>query len=310
MIVRLGYVSISKTIESYVKQSSITYTNYLKDNEKMDFVIRHNLESLIEIIKYNIKNNVHFYRISSNIIPLVTKREVEFDYLSKYSGYYNNISKLLNDSNMRIDMHASNFLVLNSVKKEVVENSIDELKYYYNILNKFDINSKLVILHIGSSVLGKKNAISRFINNFRELPDFLKGMIAIENDDKVFFFFFCIYVSKMLNIPIVLDYHHFNCNGDGDITKYLNDIIDSWRGFIPKMHFSSPLSKKEFRSHSEYIDVDKFIEFINILSNYDRDIDIMLEAKGKDMALFKLVRELKYKSNYTFIDDSSFIVKI
>ena len=35
----------------------------------------------------------------------------------------------------------------------------------------------------------------------------------------------------------------------------------------------------------------------------------MLEAKNKDEALFKLIRELKYKTNYEFIDDTSFIIK-
>ena len=34
----------------------------------------------------------------------------------------------------------------------------------------------------------------------------------------------------------------------------------------------------------------------------------MIEAKMKDDALFRLVRELKYKTNYNFIDDTSFIV--
>ena len=34
----------------------------------------------------------------------------------------------------------------------------------------------------------------------------------------------------------------------------------------------------------------------------------MIEAKMKDDALFRLVRELKYKTNYRFIDDTSFIV--
>ena len=309
MIIRLGYVSISKTIENYVKQSSITYTNYLKNNEKLDKVIKHNLETLEEIIKYNIKNNVHFYRISSNLIPLATKKEVEFDYLNKYDKYYSNISKLLNNSKMRVDMHPSNYLVLNSVKKEVVENSLNILKYHYDLLNKLNIDNKLVILHVGSSVLGRKNSITRFINNFKKLPKAIQNMIAIENDDKVFDIKDCIYISKKLNIPIVLDYHHFKCNGDDDITKYLDDIINSWKDITPKMHFSSPLNKKEFRSHSEYIDVDNFIEFIDILAKYNKDIDIMLEAKGKDVALFKLIRELKYKTNYKFIDETSFKVE-
>lgn len=31
----------------------------------------------------------------------------------------------------------------------------------------------------------------------------------------------------------------------------------------------------------------------------------MLEAKAKDDALFRLIRELKYKTNYTFIDETT-----
>lgn len=35
----------------------------------------------------------------------------------------------------------------------------------------------------------------------------------------------------------------------------------------------------------------------------------MLEAKAKDDAMFRLIRELKYKTNYKFIDDTTFEVK-
>ena len=35
----------------------------------------------------------------------------------------------------------------------------------------------------------------------------------------------------------------------------------------------------------------------------------MIEAKKKDEALFRLVRQLKYLTNYEFIDETSFNVK-
>ena len=34
----------------------------------------------------------------------------------------------------------------------------------------------------------------------------------------------------------------------------------------------------------------------------------MIEAKSKDEALFRLIRELKYKTNYKFINDTNFEV--
>lgn len=151
---------------------------------------------------------------------------------------------------------------------------------------------------------------SRWINNqFKLLPEYLKEVIAIENDDKVFTIEDCLFLSKKLHIPVVLDYHHFICNHESnDINLFFKDIFASWtdRGLRPKIHFSSPKNKKEFRSHHDYIDASEFIKFLNIICSYNQDIDIMLETKAKDDALFRLVRQLKYKTNYKFIDDTSF----
>ena len=309
MVIRLGYVAISKTIENYANQHTITYTNYQKNNDetKLDNIIKNNLESLYEILKYNIKNNIHFYRISSNLIPLATKKEVTLDYIDKYTSYYQKISKIINENNIRVDMHPSNYCVLNSTKEEVINASIDILNYHYGLLNKLEIKNKLIILHVGSSTFGKKNSLSRFINNFQKLPKHLQNIIAIENDDKVFGVEDCLYLSELLNIPFVLDYHHFKCNNNGEnIDNSLDRIIKTWKQNNPKMHFSSPKSQKDYRSHNDYINSKDFIEFLNILSKYHQDIDIMLEAKAKDEALFRLIRELKYQTNYHFIDETTF----
>lgn len=311
MVIRLGYVSISKTLDNVTSSSTITVSSFNKNNDynKLSNVIISNLESLIKILEYNVKNNIHFYRISSNLIPLATIPQISFDYIDKYKSYYKRISNIINKNNMRVDMHPGQFCVLNSTKKEVVKSSIEILKYHYNLLNTMNIENKVLILHIGSSVLGKENSMTRFINNFKKLPMYLQRIIAIENDDKTFDIQDCLHLSKKINIPVVLDYHHFLCNNSGEnIKEYLPLIFDTWRDFIPKIHFSSPKSKKEYRHHHEYIDVLSFISFINILKEFNRDIDIMIEAKGKDESLFRLIRQLKYQTNYKFIDETSFEV--
>ena len=190
------------------------------------------------------------------------------------------------------------------------DNSIEILKYHYQILDALNIKNKILILHIGSNVFGKEKSLQRFIKNFKSLPNYLQEVIAIENDDKVFNIEDCLFISEKLSIPVVLDYHHHICNKtEKSIEEYLPRIFSTWKNINPKMHFSSPKNKKEYRSHHEYIDVDKFIEFINVLKKYNQDIDIMIEAKGKDESLFRLVRQLKYKTNYTFIDETSFKVE-
>ena len=305
MLVRLGYVAISTAI-NITSSSPYTYSEYLsKGNiDKLDNVIKSNLLSLEEILKYNVKNNIHFYRMSSKIIPLATKDDVKFNYTTKYKKYYNRISKIINDNNLRVDFHPDQFCVLNSTNKDVVKNSIDILDYHYKLLNMMKIKDKVLILHVGSNVLGKNNSIKRFVNNFNKLPDYLKKCIVIENDDKVFNVSDTLKISDMINVPIVLDYHHYKCNkSDIDIER----IFKTWN-IKPKLHFSSPKNKRDYRSHNEYINGDDFINFIEILKKYDRDIDIMLEAKGKDDSLFRLVRYIKYKTDYEFIDDTTFLV--
>lgn len=313
MKIRLGYACMSKTLDNITSSSPFTYTEYLKykNLDKLDKIIKSNLNDLFILLKYNIKNNIHFFRISSKLIPLATKDDVIFNYYTKYKNYYNEIANMINKNNLRVDFHPDEFCVLNSVKKEVVVSSIKILEYHYLLLKYFKIKNKLLILHIGSNVFGKDNSIRRFINNFKRIPDYLKKVIAIENDDKVFNIKDCINISKEIECPIVFDYHHYVCNNNGEkLEDFFPDILKSWKNKTPKIHFSSPKSKlkKEFRSHNDYIDSDSFIYFIEKISKYDIDIDIMIEAKRTDEAMFKLIRELKYKTDYKFIDDTTLII--
>lgn len=313
MKIRLGYVALSKTID-VTSSHSFNYSSFIKNNEdykKLEDIIKLNLESLSKIIDYNIKNNVHFYRISSNLVPLASMRKVKFDYTNQFKDLYEEIGTKIKSNNIRIDMHPDQFTVLNSTKKEVLDNTFEILKYHYNILEALDIKEKVLILHVGSNVFGKQQSINRFINNFNKLPEYIKKSIVVENDDKIFNVVDTLELCRKINRPMVLDYHHYICNSDNiDINLYYEEIFSTWKNINPKIHFSSPKNKtkKDIRSHHDYINSDDFILFIEQIKHLNFDLDIMIEAKAKDEALFKLVRELKYKTNYKFLDDTSFEV--
>lgn len=314
MKVRLGFVALSKTLDNLTTSSTITYTNYLNKNYTVDKLIEitnNNLEALKEILKYNVKNDIHFYRLTSKLVPLATHDKVDFDYIKPLKDKYEEIGKIINAYDLRVDTHPDQYAVLNSMDKRIVKNTIEILEYHYKILSALNIKNKIIILHVGSSACGKKASITRFINNFNKLPNHLKKCIAVENDDKIFNIKDVLFLCKKINVPMVLDYHHYICNNDGEkLEDFVKEILDTWENITPKIHFSSPKSnlKKEFRSHHDYIDSNEFIKFIEILKTYNKDIDIMLEAKAKDEALFRLIRQLKYKTNYKFIDSTTFII--
>lgn len=315
MKIRLGYVAISLTLD-ITASKTITYTNYHKLNEeigniKLDQLITENFKNLKEIFWYNYRNKIHFYRISHNIIPLATHNDVVFDYIEPYKKEWEQLGKLTKLYDLRVDTHPDQFCVLNSTKSDVIKKSIEMLEFHQKMFEAMKIDGKTV-LHVGGAFGDKEKAIKKFINTFKKLDKKIQDLIILENDDKIFNVKDILYICETLKIPMVLDYHHYKCNNEGeDINDYLSRIIKTWekQKLKPKMHFSSPKNKREFRSHSTYINANDFIDFLEILKKQQHDVDIMLECKAKDEALFRLVRELKYKTNYRFIDDTTIEIK-
>ncbi len=82
MKVRLGYVALSKAMNDITTSSTITYTNYINKNytvNKLLDVTKSNLDALKELLIYNVKNNIHFYRLTSKLVPLATQDKVSFE---------------------------------------------------------------------------------------------------------------------------------------------------------------------------------------------------------------------------------------
>ena len=309
MNIRLGYACISKTLD-ITSSHTITYTNYEKTRnkeEKLIEITNKNLNNLEEILKYNIKNNIHFYRMSSKIIPLATHPNIKLNLLNIFKEKLEHIGNIIKENNLRVDIHLDEYCVLNSTNPNIVSSTINIIKFYKNMLKTMNIESYM-ILHIGSSAFGIEKSITRFINNFKKLDEESKNMLILENDDKVFKIEDVLKICKTLNIPMVLDYHHYKCNRVEPLEQHIKEIINTWKGKTPKMHISSKKNNKEFRSHHDYINIEDFIELINILKTQTKNIDIMIEAKQKDMALFKLIRELKYK-DYKLVDETTICIE-
>ena len=312
MKIRLGYVALPVSI-GVTASKTITLTNYKKlgvrrGEEKRTKLFLANLDSFLEILKYNKANDIHFYRMTSHLVPLLTYSNSYDNILKKHKDRLKEIGDFLSNNNMRVDMHPDQFLVLNSVNDDVVESTISSLEYYDSLMKFLDLKTN-IILHVGSGQCGKLEAMKRFEDNFKRLSKSIQSKIVIENDDKVFNIRNVLSLAKKIGVPVVLDYHHFLVNRNNEkIEDFIVDVFSTWKT-TPKIHFSSPKSKKEKRSHHDYIDSDVFIDFIEKVKFCNVDFDVMIEAKQKDEALFRLVRELKYKTNYEFLDETTFIVK-
>ena len=300
MKINLGYVTLPITLD-ITSSHTMTYTRYQMlgpelGNAQLHKIILSNFDALEKILYYNYKNKIHFYRMTSNLIPLATHPEVHYDFYEQYKERYRQIGKMIHDYQIRVDFHPDQYCVLNSVRNDVVDASIRLLKHHVKMMEMMGIEMKLVV-HLGGGTYGKKAGMNRFMKVFRSLDSNIQSKIVLENDDKLYHAEDILEVCQMLELPMVLDYHHHICNpSKTSIMLLLPKIYETWKKEIlpPKMHFSSPASKRDFRSHNDYIEIGHFIDFVELLKQYERDVDLMIEAKKKDEALFRLVRQLRF----------------
>lgn len=313
MRVRLGYVAGPEGRKDLRYAHTMTYHTYqmLSNDErdyKLDQIIRKNLENLLKVLKWNIEHGIYFYRFSQNMIPLATKKEVKLDYITPYKKMYQKIGNYVKKNGIRLDTHPDQFCILNSTKKTVIENSICYLEFNRKIFDAMNLPA-CAILHVGSGEGGKSAAIKRFLKTWKTLPQSLQNMIVLENDDRTFHAQDVLKLCQQIKVPFVLDYHHHLCNPcNVPLEILLPKIKQTWEysKWIPKMHFSSPKNEHNFRAHNMWIEPVQFYEFLKRIAPFYPSIDIMLECKGKELALQKLSHILRFLPNILRLSDGIF----
>ena len=317
MILRLGYVAMTLNLEDCTPSGTVTYTLYKKleseEAKKMRLtrVAKSNLNNTFRILKYNKALNIDVYRLTSKLIPLATHEELSnWDYQQDFRQQFLEIGEFIKKYDFRVSAHPDHFTLLNPKDERVLEDSIKDLDYHiklFEAMGLYDSKYKLVI-HVGGVYANKTKSIDRFKYNFTKLPDRIKSRIMLENDDKSYSAMDVLEICEELKIPMVLDVHHHNCINNGEkLEDLLSRIYDTWKDekYPPKIHFSSPKSDKDFRSHADYINIEDFVAFIEVARQQNRDIDVMLEAKMKDNALIELSNELS-KKGFKRINNGTF----
>ncbi|AKA69472.1 UV-endonuclease UvdE [Clostridium scatologenes] len=262
-------------------------------NEKLLGIIEHNLKSLKNIIDYNIKNNIHLFRISSDLIPFGSSDLNKLPWWEIFSEEFFQIGKEIRKNNIRISMHPGQYTVLNSPKEDVVSRAIEDLNYHAKVLDSLGVGEESkIVLHIGGIYNDKEQAINRFVNNYKILKDKVKQRLVIENDDKSYDINDVFQIGIKLNIPVIFDNLHNEINPyvqEKSDLYWINECKNTWKekdGY-QKIHYSQQDILKKPGSHSNTIAVDRFINFYESLAR--EDIDIMLEVKDKNLSAVKCI---------------------
>ena len=253
-----------------------------------------NAMDLDKIIDWNILNGYNFFRITSNLAPW--KSEYKWDDLKDISmirTYLRSAGIKCDTHNVRITSHPGPFNVLTSPHEHVVENCIKDLTIHSDTFDMMGLSRtpyNKINIHAGGVYGEKENAIERFVQNFKRLPESVQTRLTVENDDKETCYStqeLYDYVYKRIGIPIVFDYHHHRfCPGDLTERAAVELAASTWpEGITPCFHYSESRSEEKNdpkirpQAHSDYV--------YQKIDTYGYDLDIVVEAKHKELAVEK-----------------------
>ena len=280
---KIGYPCINHSIG---KKTVSTFRLSSYTEERLIQSIKYNLHTLVEILKYNIENNLMFFRISSDIIPFASHSICKFDWKEYFRSDFIKIGRLIKENKMRISMHPDQFVLINAKNQDIVNNSIKELGYHTDILDlmRLDTSAKVQI-HVGGVYGDREDSKKKFISNYKNLlSEKVKRRLVIENDDHLYNFTDCIEIHWKTDIPILFDTFHHQCFGDNlPLIHALQRASDTWyknRDGIIMIDYSNQEANERKGKHSNTLDMKQFKEFV--LSITSLDLDIMLEVKDKE----------------------------
>ena len=267
-----------------------------KGIELLKHLITQNLKDIITMMQWNEDNGIKVFRLSSELFPHKSNPKVEDYSLDFAVDLLKDIGDLSRKLNQRLTFHTGQYNVIGSPNDKSFKQTIRDLKYHADVLDLMGMDQNSVMVIHGGGIYGNKiKTLDRWCEQFKLLPDNVQRRLVIENCEKCFSVEDCLYVSEKLNIPVVFDTHHFECDNKlhPDETlkypeEYIQEILETWarRGIKPKFHVSEQ-GKGRIGHHSDY--VEEIPEYLlEIPSIYGVEIDIMIEAKMKEQAIFKL----------------------
>jgi UV DNA damage endonuclease len=253
-----------------------------------------NAASLLQAVEACAALGIGAFRINSQILPLGTHPVTGYSLESlDADGSLHQAFAAAGASaaalGIRLSFHPDQFVVLNSVRDDVVASSVRELDFQARLAAL--VGADTLVLHGGSMTGGRDAAVDRLARGVDRLSDEARARLALENDDRQFTPSDLLPLCRSAAVPLVYDAHHHRCHPDGlDVMAATDAAAETWGEREPWVHISSPRdgwSARNPRPHADYIDPADFPP-----AWLGRHITIDVEAKAKERAVVALMSAL------------------
>lgn len=255
-----------------------------------------NFRDFEKIVDWNIENRLLLFRMSSDMMPWMSQYELQDmpDY-EQISEVLARCGQKATRAGLRLTYHPGPFNVLAAKSEHVLAKTLKELSQHAAIMDLMQLPRSpyaKINIHVGGAFGDKVSAMARFADQYLRLPDNVRKRLTVENDDKVNMFSVndLLWLHRQTGIPLVFDYfHHQFCTGGLSEEEALLAALSTWaEGITPVVHFSSSKKKYEDPTAVAPAHADYLYEPVN---TYGHDVDIVFEAKAKELAVLKYLRD-------------------
>ena len=292
--------------------------------EKLIDLAKHNIMSIKKVVDYlsTLPDELRMFRISSDVLSAYTHPEyTDFwqstDVQNELSKMFAPIGETARDNKVRLSFHPDQFVVLASSRPEVVNKSIEEFEYHADMARFMGYGKRFQDFKINVHISGRKGP-QGIRDVYSRLSPEARNTLTLENEEYTHGLTDCLSLSDL--VPTVMDIHHHSIR-EGEYIQSTDDrikmVIDSWRGIRPTLHYSvsredvlvnhsrsilpdvsslieSGHNKQKLRAHSDYMWSDAANDWA--YTHWDW-ADILVEAKGKNLASFALYEYFKSLEN-------------
>ena len=282
-VIQLGYPTQNLTLQASTNRTLRLAS--LVDVEKVKGLVRENIADLKRILRWNAEHGVGLFRMGQNLIPFASHPAFPYEWETEHGEILREAGELARDLGIRLSMHPGQYINPGSPKPDVVQRSLTELRYVARVFDLLGSSDSVAVLHMGGAHADKQGSAARFIEVMRSEARILH-YLALENDERVWTVAEVTRTANALGIPAITDAFHHDLNPGGLTLKEALDLsLPTWapRGVRPKLHLSSQDPAKRAGAHAYSVDSRDWQALLGAIGG--RDVDVMVEAKGKECVL-------------------------
>lgn len=286
----LGLVCITASNE--VRYRTVTRKRLLQlETPEQEKVLRElytdNLHRFQKAIDFCRENQIKLYRLTSNLLPFADDA-IGQALLPEFSTTLGKIGESIRQNEIRVVLHPDQFVVLNSDRAEVIENSIKILSLHAQIFDALGLpRSPYALMNIHG---GKGNRAEKLISVIRDLPDPIRTRLTLENDEYTYSTTELLEVCQKAEIPLVFDAHHhiihekLKSYDHPSVAQTVAETRQTWVNPQQQLvHISNGKERFADPQHSDLI--------TEMPNSYRQVPWIEVEAKLKEKAIAKLRQE-------------------